>query len=52
MLLKIDVLIITDFFPAVSLLGFITLPIVISNMDPLGLDIIGMKKPLLKLFGW
>ncbi len=34
------------------MLGFIGIPIAISNMDPLGLDIMGMKKPLIKLLGW
>ncbi|XP_064385219.1 methanethiol S-methyltransferase-like [Halichondria panicea] len=37
---------------AMSMLGFIGIPVAISNMDPLGLDIMGMKKPLIKLLGW
>ncbi len=37
--------------PAVSMLGFLGAPIAISNMDPLGLNIFGIRKPLLKLLG-
>ncbi len=31
------------------MLGFLGAPIAISNMDPLGLNIFGIRKPLLKL---
>ncbi|XP_064385221.1 methanethiol S-methyltransferase 2-like [Halichondria panicea] len=37
---------------AVSLIGFLGAPIAINNMDPFGLNIFGVRKPLLKLLGW
>ena len=35
-----------------SMLGFLGVTLSINVLDPLGLDIIGLKKPLMKLLAW